>query len=62
MADAKTIFHFGHDRWKVENEGFKEWRKNTMNNLRFLNLISMLLSVPCLTVPLSKAFAGSSIP
>ncbi len=40
----------------------KEWRKNTMNNLRFLNLISMLLSVPCLTVPLSKAFAGSSIP
>ncbi len=40
----------------------KEWRKNKMNNLRFLNLISMLLSVPCLTVPLSKAFAGSSIP
>ncbi len=24
MADAKTIFHFGHDRWKVENEGFNE--------------------------------------
>ncbi len=40
----------------------KEWRKNKMNNLRFLNLISMLLSVPCLTVPLSKAFAGSWIP
>ncbi len=45
-----------------EMQEAKEWRKNKMNNLRFLYLISMLLSVPCLTVPLSKAFAGSSIP
>ena len=24
LADGKTIFDFGHDRWKIENEGFNE--------------------------------------
>jgi len=24
LADGRTIFDFGHDRWKIENEGFNE--------------------------------------
>ena len=24
LASTKTIFKFGHDRWKIENEGFNE--------------------------------------
>jgi len=24
LAEGATIFHFGHDRWKIENEGFNE--------------------------------------